>query len=327
MSEHNGSRPSVDLDALTKPFPASAIKQRALKKGPNPPMASYVEGHTVIHRLNAATGNNWNFHITRLEREGDLLMATGELEIPGHGVRTGMGVQKIHERGGEDLAKGVITDALKKAATLFGVGLELYGPDYDDSEAEPPRQRRGSGTPSQQNRTRSQPSSGQPDRSRMRGQEATQPQFNKLWAEANERGWHKDQVYGRAGEINPDVFAGEERTLKVLDKAQMSELIEAVIREQPWVDPRQRPLNVDPATGEILDEQPQSQNGTLPQPSSEAQRKAINNLADELGMEKAALIDFVRNLVGDDIESSAQLSYADASTVIQELQALKGAKA
>ncbi len=41
-----------------------------------------------------------------------------------------MGVQKVSERGGEDLVKGAITDAMKKAATLFGVALELYGPDY-----------------------------------------------------------------------------------------------------------------------------------------------------------------------------------------------------
>ena len=29
------------------------------------------------------------------------------------------------------MRKGAVSDALKKAATLFGVGLELYGPDYE----------------------------------------------------------------------------------------------------------------------------------------------------------------------------------------------------
>jgi len=50
-----------------------------------------------------------------------------------------MGVQMVSERGGEDLVKGAITDAMKKAATLFGVGLELYGPDYGDNAQDTPR--------------------------------------------------------------------------------------------------------------------------------------------------------------------------------------------
>jgi hypothetical protein len=32
------------------------------------------------------------------------------------------------------LYKGAISDAIKKAATLFGVGLDLYGPDYEAGE-------------------------------------------------------------------------------------------------------------------------------------------------------------------------------------------------
>jgi hypothetical protein len=65
------------------------------------------------------------------------------LTIPGLGTREHIGVQAVEERGGEDLVKGAITDALKKAATLFGVGLELYGPDYEAGEVNdaPPRNR------------------------------------------------------------------------------------------------------------------------------------------------------------------------------------------
>lgn len=124
---------------LQEPFPREAIKTRA---GGGNTRLSYVEAHSVIRRLNAATGGRWDFAVLREEREGDLLKATCRLTIPGLGSREHVGVQKVSERGGEDLHKGAISDALKKAATLFGVGLELYGPDYEDDDghaaAQPP---------------------------------------------------------------------------------------------------------------------------------------------------------------------------------------------
>jgi recombination DNA repair RAD52 pathway protein len=128
---------TVNLDELTKPFPLQAIKQR---DGGGGRRFDYVETHTVIHRLNAATGNNWNFEVVSLEWRNDVLLALGRLEIPGHGSRMGIGVQKVSAGGGEDLVKGAASDALKKAATLFGVALELYGPDIEAGEIAQPRQ-------------------------------------------------------------------------------------------------------------------------------------------------------------------------------------------
>ncbi len=112
---------------LMEPFPREAIKTR---QGGGNTRLSYIEGHTVIHRLIAATDNRFDLRVLNVEQKGDLLTALVELTIPGLGSRQHMGVQKVSERGGEDLVKGAITDAMKKAATLFGVGLELYGPDY-----------------------------------------------------------------------------------------------------------------------------------------------------------------------------------------------------
>lgn len=123
---------SIDIEKLTRPFPKHAIKRREGARGR---AFDYVETHTVIHRLNEATGNQWDFRITRQDWRGDLLIVTGELSIPGLGTRTGTGVQKISDGGGEDLVKGAASDCLKKAATLFGVALELYGPDYEAGEA------------------------------------------------------------------------------------------------------------------------------------------------------------------------------------------------
>lgn len=118
--------------ALMRPFPQEAIKTR---QGGGNTRLRYVEGHSIIHRLIDATGNHFDLRVLSLDQKGDLLTALVELTIPGLGSRQHIGVQKISERGGEDLAKGAITDAMKKAATLFGVGLELYGPDYAEADA------------------------------------------------------------------------------------------------------------------------------------------------------------------------------------------------
>jgi hypothetical protein len=123
-------------ERLMEAFPPEAIKER---EGGGRRRLSYVEGHTVIHRLIKATGNRFDVRVLALEYKGDLLTATVELSIPELGTRQHIGVQKVSERGGEDLVKGAVTDAIKKAATLFGVGLELYGPDYESGEQTTPR--------------------------------------------------------------------------------------------------------------------------------------------------------------------------------------------
>lgn len=127
--------PDEITNALGAAFPRSAIKQREGGRGKK---LDYVEGHTIIHRLIDATGNQFDVRILNIDEkrmgESTLVLATVELTIPGLGTRQHMGVQMVHDRGGEDLVKGAITDALKKAATLFGVGLDLYGPDYEAGE-------------------------------------------------------------------------------------------------------------------------------------------------------------------------------------------------
>lgn len=130
----------TDIDKLTKPFPPGAVKWRWADRAQTRKL-DYVEGHTIIHRLNDATENRWSLTVDKVERfpineNNILVMAHVTLEIPGLGRRSHIGVQAVNDRGGEDLVKGAITDALKKAATLFGVGLELYGPDYEAGEVE-----------------------------------------------------------------------------------------------------------------------------------------------------------------------------------------------
>jgi hypothetical protein len=130
---------SVNLEELTKPFPTTAHKQRPVGGGRN---VTYVEGHTVIHRLNSACPE-WHMTIKSLDsidvgNNTQQVTAHVALTIPGLGTREHVGVQDVRQ-GSPDLVKGAVTDALKKAATLFGVGLELYGPDYEAGEVEQPR--------------------------------------------------------------------------------------------------------------------------------------------------------------------------------------------
>ena len=126
----------ADREALERPFPTHAILQREGAQGRR---YDYVATHTVIRRLNEATENRWDFRITRFEWRGDLLITTGELTLPGLGTRSGTGVQKVGERT-EDLVKGSASDCLKNCARMFGVALDLYGPDYEAGEISRPPQ-------------------------------------------------------------------------------------------------------------------------------------------------------------------------------------------
>lgn len=143
-------QPSDVTAALSVPFPQAAIQ---VKQVPGQRPLSYVAGHTYIHRLIDATSNVWDWQIKSFDprpygetagKNGQpgnarlLLIVTGTLTIPGLGSRDGMGVQVVTaETGGEDMWKGAQTDAIKAAAKLFGVGLELYGPDYESGDAPP----------------------------------------------------------------------------------------------------------------------------------------------------------------------------------------------
>lgn len=122
----------VSYEALTRPFPREAIKQR---KGASGKMLSYVEAHSVIRRLVEATSNNFQFRVLAVDIQDNLVLATVELEIAGN-KRQHVGTQRMNGGNNDDAVKAAISDAIKKCATLWGVGLELYGPDY---EAEQPQ--------------------------------------------------------------------------------------------------------------------------------------------------------------------------------------------
>lgn len=117
------------IEDLAKPFPKEAIKTRI---GGGGKQLSYVEGHSIIRRLNEATDNRWSFEVLNYKIEAAQMIAHVRLHIPDldHQGREHLGVQKLNDKA-EDMVKGAVTDALKKAATLYGIGLDLYGENYE----------------------------------------------------------------------------------------------------------------------------------------------------------------------------------------------------
>ena len=124
----------MNRELLEKPFDPNQIKQREGNFGK---MLDYIEGHNVIHRLNNAFESIWSFTILKHEvlKETDEVIVLGELSS-GDVVKTQFGSSKItraRETGeaislSDDL-KAAATDAIKKCATLMGVGLHLYNND------------------------------------------------------------------------------------------------------------------------------------------------------------------------------------------------------
>jgi hypothetical protein len=121
-------------EILEKPFDPAQIKQRVGTYGN---VLDYVEGHTVIRRLNDAFDGAWCFEILqhRILEETDEVLVLGKLTA-GDVVKCQFGSSKITRAEGTkeiislaDDLKAAGTDSLKKCATMLGVGLYLYNGD------------------------------------------------------------------------------------------------------------------------------------------------------------------------------------------------------
>jgi hypothetical protein len=115
---------------LETPFTPDQIKQR---KGLWGKQLDYIEGHSVIHRLNDAFDSDWSFSVTEHMSMDDEVIVVGRLRV-NDVEKQQFGSSNITRDSstgkmlclGDDL-KGAATDALKKCASLLGVGLHLYG--------------------------------------------------------------------------------------------------------------------------------------------------------------------------------------------------------
>lgn len=161
---------------LERKLNPALIKQRTQGKS----TLSYIGGHTVIRLLNEAFDYQWSYEIVSeeivpsqpkvnkyakagenpLEPQPPVAKVLGRLTVPGFGVKEQYGSKVLIGGATEQEAafKSASTDALKKCATLFGIGLELY---EDDDDSAPTGGAQGS-QPSSYNPPPAQPAAPKP---------------------------------------------------------------------------------------------------------------------------------------------------------------------
>ena len=123
------------------------------RPGRNGQQLSYLEGHSIIQRLNEALEGEWSFRVLEHHILEDSVVVLGELTACDQTKHAfgGSDITRNRDTGNPiDLAdnlKAASTDALKKAATLLGVGLYLYGDDEKAPGTTKDRGNGGSGVP------------------------------------------------------------------------------------------------------------------------------------------------------------------------------------
>jgi hypothetical protein len=140
----------MNRELLEKPFGTDQIKQCEGNFGKT---LDYIEGHEVLQRLNDAFDTRWSFEILEheIQKDTDEVIVLGKLTA-GDIVKSQFGSSKItraRETGdmispADDL-KAAGTDALKKCATMLGVGLHLYGKNQASSPGQGGNRNRSTG--------------------------------------------------------------------------------------------------------------------------------------------------------------------------------------
>ena len=136
----------AQVDFLLQRTPKKEIKYRQGRGGLQ---FAYVEHGYVTERLNLVFGFNWDFEIVDKQILEDEVIVEARLTVRTPGGQTIVKTQfggadiKRHASGAKngrplsiaDDYKAAASDALKKCASLLGVGLDLYGRDRTE-EAE-----------------------------------------------------------------------------------------------------------------------------------------------------------------------------------------------
>jgi len=180
----------MNREVLDRPFSQDLVKTRPGQGGRQ---LSYVEGHEFIRRLNEAFDGQWSLRIVSHEIVDQEIVVMVELSADGL-VKMAFGGAPIQ---GElaDCFKTAATDALKKASTLFGLGLHLY----DDDPATGQRQRRaGAAT------ERPRAGAATPTTKNGGGGQVTERQLNAIMAIGRTLGWSSEAIRQRAIELYGD---------------------------------------------------------------------------------------------------------------------------
>lgn len=204
------------LSALQAPFAPTEIKQREGSFGKT---LDYLETHTVIQRLNEALDGDWSFHIVEHVVREDLseVIVVGKLVATGISkMQFGSAQIKRHRNSGESInlgddIKAAASDALKKCATLLGVGLQLYRSDEPRPVTSPP------GAHPRMNSSPAHPS----PRSSSSSGRLSPKQHQLIWKLAAEAGIGKE-------ELNRHCQQQYGRVVDFLAKSEASRLIEAL---------------------------------------------------------------------------------------------------
>ena len=129
---------------LTVPFSPEDIRSR---QGHNGTRLCYVESWRVIERLNEALNHDWSFEILEHQVLDDEVLVKAELSCTGI-RKQAFGSSSITRSRDTNAAVSIVddlksaaSDALKKAASLLGVGLEVFSGQVRETQASTPRGR------------------------------------------------------------------------------------------------------------------------------------------------------------------------------------------
>jgi hypothetical protein len=212
---------------LEKPFEPSQIKQR---QGSFGHILDYVEGHVVTSRLNDAFEGNWSFEIVkyRILKETNEVIVLGKL-IAENVTKMAFGSKEMATNKdtkaiislGDDL-KAASTDALKKAASLLGVGLYLYSESRPNGTEEKNPKDPGNEIPVDE--TKNQTGSGtgqQPVKTDGNGTRLTNKQLAMIFAVGKSKGLQSKDIKDKA-------LATFNKNLNFLTKGEASTFINAL---------------------------------------------------------------------------------------------------
>ncbi len=121
--------------ALTKTFSKDEIKD-----APKGKFGKYVPHHLITKRLNEVMHDGWTFEILReiKDKNGRCSGVVARMTIDGLGFRDEIGdtnAQQDSRNTDSELIKLATSDAIKRCAMRFGIGLHLWTGDIPEEEA------------------------------------------------------------------------------------------------------------------------------------------------------------------------------------------------